>query len=60
MTEAKKFDLLVIGELCVDLILTGSNLVPDFGQAEKLVEDANLVMGSSSAIMASPPAGRPL
>ena len=48
----KTIDLLVIGELNVDLILTGSDLVPRFGQAEQLVEDATLALGSSSAIMA--------
>jgi sugar/nucleoside kinase (ribokinase family) len=48
----KKYDLLVIGELCVDLILTGTDLVPRFGQVEQLVDDATLALGSSSAIMA--------
>ena len=46
------YDILVIGELNVDLILTGEDLQPDFGQAEKLVEDATLALGSSSAIFA--------
>ncbi len=49
---AKKFDLLVIGELNVDLILAGSDLMPRFGQAEQLLEDAVLALGSSSAILA--------
>ena len=48
----KNIDLLVIGELNVDLILTGTDLVPRFGQAEQLVEDAVLALGSSSAILA--------
>lgn len=45
------FDLVVVGELNVDLILTG-NVVPAFGQVEQLVDDAALVLGSSSAIFA--------
>jgi sugar/nucleoside kinase (ribokinase family) len=46
------YDLLVIGEINPDLVLCGGDLVPAFGQAEKLVEGATLTIGSSSAIMA--------
>ncbi len=46
------YDILVIGELNVDLILTGEDVTPEFGQVEKLVEDAILALGSSSAIFA--------
>jgi sugar/nucleoside kinase (ribokinase family) len=46
------FDLLVVGEINPDLILRGPDLVPAFGQAEKLVQAATLTIGSSSAIMA--------
>ena len=45
-------DLLVVGEINPDLILGGSDLMPTFGQAEKLVEGAVLTIGSSSAIVA--------
>lgn len=45
------FDLLVLGELNADLLLYG-DVVPSFGQAEQLVEDAELTVGSSSAIFA--------
>lgn len=48
----KDFDLLVIGEINPDLILSGSDIVPVFGQVEKLVENARLTIGSSSVIMA--------
>lgn len=48
----KAFDLLVIGEINPDLILRGKDIVPEFGQAEKLVEHAELTMGSSSVITA--------
>lgn len=45
-------DLLVIGEINPDLILRGEDVTPAFGQAEKLVEDALLTIGSSSVITA--------
>jgi len=45
------FDILVAGEINPDLILSG-NVIPEFGQAEKLVDSATLAIGSSSAIFA--------
>ncbi len=45
-------DLLVVGECNPDLILSGGDLVPAFGQVEKIVGDARLQIGSSAAIMA--------
>lgn len=45
------FDVLVAGEINPDLILRG-NIEPEFGQVEKLVESAELTIGSSSAIFA--------
>lgn len=45
------FDLLVAGEINPDLILSG-NVIPEFGQAEKLVDNATLAVGSSSVIFA--------
>ena len=45
------FDILVAGEINPDLILTG-DVVPVFGQVEKLVDSATLTVGSSSAIFA--------
>ncbi|HWQ47261.1 MAG TPA: carbohydrate kinase family protein [Longilinea sp.] len=47
----KRFDILVVGELNADIILNG-DVTPSFGQVEKLVSDASLVLGSSSAIFA--------
>lgn len=44
-------DLLVLGDANPDLILTG-DVEPVFGQTEKLVEDADLVVGGSGAITA--------
>jgi sugar/nucleoside kinase (ribokinase family) len=45
------FDILVAGELNPDLILAG-DVAPAFGQVEKLVDSADLTVGSSSAIFA--------
>ena len=45
------YDLLVAGEINPDLILSG-NVIPEFGQVEKLVDSAALTIGSSSAIFA--------
>lgn len=46
-----EFDILVIGEVNVDLVLTG-NATPVFGQAETLVDDASLTIGGSGTIFA--------
>ncbi len=46
-----QFDVLVLGEICVDIILSG-DVTPAFGQVEKLLDDAVLTAGSSSAIFA--------
>ena len=50
-SREKIFDVLVIGELNVDLLLYG-DVTPVFGQVEKLVDDAVMTVGSSSAIFA--------
>jgi len=47
----KSFDLIVVGELNPDLILSG-DVELAFGQVEELVTDATLTVGSSSAIFA--------
>lgn len=46
------FDLLVVGEINPDLVLSGPDVTPVFGQVEKLVEHATLTIGSSSVITA--------
>ena len=43
--------LLVVGDANPDLILRG-DVVPRFGQAEQLLDDADLVLGGSAAITA--------
>lgn len=48
----KKFDVLVVGELNIDLILDGIQSFPEVGK-EKLAEKMTLALGSSSAIFAS-------
>lgn len=48
----KSLDILTIGDLCVDMILSGNDVVPEFGQKEKLIEDYSLEMGGSCSIFA--------
>lgn len=45
------FDVVVAGEINPDLILTG-DVLPEFGQVEKLIDSYTLAIGSSSAIFA--------
>ncbi|HEY7259846.1 MAG TPA: sugar kinase, partial [Gaiellales bacterium] len=45
-------DLLSLGDCNPDLVLTGGDLVPAFGQREQLVDRAVLTIGGSAAIMA--------
>jgi len=46
------FDLLIIGEINPDILLRGADVVPVFGQVEKMVDAADLTIGSSSVITA--------
>ncbi len=46
-------DVLAICDMCVDLIFSGSDVVPEFGQKEKLVEDYLMELGGSNCIFAS-------
>jgi len=48
----KKYDVIVVGELNVDLILNGIESFPEIGK-EKIADKMNLTLGSSSAIFAS-------
>jgi sugar/nucleoside kinase (ribokinase family) len=45
-------DLLVLGDCNPDLILRGGAVEPAFGQAERLIDAADLTIGGSGAIMA--------
>ncbi len=46
------YDVITFGDTCVDLIMTGQDVTPQFGQVEKLVEDYSLEMGGSCTIFA--------
>ncbi len=48
----KSIDLLAIGDLCADLVLSGKDVTPEFGQKEKLVDGYILEMGGSTPILA--------
>ncbi len=52
MNNHKAFDVLTFGDLCVDLIISGEDVTPRFGQVEKLVGDYTLEMGGSCSIFA--------
>src|SRR5689334_11596657 len=49
---AGDLDLLVLGDANPDLVLHGGDVVPAFGQAEHLVDDARMTIGGSGAILA--------
>lgn len=51
--SSKPFDVVVFGDTCVDLILRDDDVVPQFGQVEKLVADYDLEMGGSCCIFAT-------
>lgn len=48
----QQFDIVVVGELNVDLVVAGAPDDLRFGQAEQLVDAATLALGSSGAITA--------
>ena len=45
-------DLLVLGDCNPDLVLSGADVRPRFGQQERLVDEARLTIGGSGAILA--------
>ncbi|MBO0803188.1 MAG: carbohydrate kinase family protein [Nocardiopsaceae bacterium] len=47
------FDLVVVGDCNADLLVSGGDVVPSFGQAERLVDDATLTIGGSGGIVAA-------
>ncbi len=49
---ASACEMLVVGDVCVDLILVG-DVRPRFGQVEQIVDDCSLELGGSGAIFAS-------
>ncbi|MGH3171168.1 MAG: carbohydrate kinase family protein, partial [Trebonia sp.] len=47
------FDLVVLGDCNADLLLSGGDVTPAFGQEERLVGQANLTIGGSGGIFAA-------
>ena len=52
MPAQRQYDVITFGDMCVDLIMTGDDVVPRFGQVEKLVDDYVVEMGGSCCIFA--------
>ena len=54
MTDAptRETDVYVIGDINPDILVMGGDVVPEFGQVEKLVGTIRLTVGGSSAITA--------
>jgi sugar/nucleoside kinase (ribokinase family) len=50
--ESEGLDLLVLGDVNPDVIVSDPGLQPQFGQVEQLVDNASLVLGGSAAITA--------
>jgi sugar/nucleoside kinase (ribokinase family) len=48
-----ELDLLVLGDVNPDVIVSAPDLEPRFGQAEQVVDQASLVLGGSAAITAA-------
>ena len=47
-----KYDIITIGDMCVDLIMDLGEVVPQFGQVEQWVPDYFMEMGGSACIFA--------
>lgn len=50
--QSRAFDILVVGELNPDLVISDENPVPMFGEIERVVRWIGMTVGSSSAIFA--------
>jgi sugar/nucleoside kinase (ribokinase family) len=50
--DQRDIDLLVIGDCCPDIVLSGDRVRPSFGQAETLVAGCQVTIGGSGAITA--------
>ena len=46
------WDLLVVGELNADVVVSGGDVEPAFGEVERIVDGARLTLGGSGAILA--------
>lgn len=47
-----EYDIITLGDLGVDLIMSGGDIMPRFGQAEQLVDSYELEMGGSCSLFA--------
>lgn len=47
------YDILVFGDTCVDLLMRGGDVTPQFGQVEKLVDGYQLELGGSCCLFAA-------
>lgn len=52
MAHPKAYDIVTFGDMCVDLLVSGGDIVPRFGQVEQLVGGYTLEMGGSTCIFA--------
>jgi ribokinase len=52
MAMHSTFDVITFSDMCVDLIISGKDVLPQFGQVEKLVDDYSLEIGGSCNIFA--------
>jgi sugar/nucleoside kinase (ribokinase family) len=52
LSATRPYDVITFGDMCVDLIVSGADVTPRFGQVEKLVEDYGVEMGGSSCLFA--------
>jgi ribokinase len=48
----KRYDVITFGDMCVDLIVSGGDIVPRFGQVEQLIGDYTVEMGGSCCLFA--------
>jgi sugar/nucleoside kinase (ribokinase family) len=49
----KKYDIFTVFDTCVDFLISGDDVVPEFGQKEKMVGDYTIELGGSNVIFAS-------
>lgn len=52
LKSSPSHDVVTFGDLCVDLVVSGPDVSPEFGQVEKIVEDYSLEMGGSCSLFA--------
>jgi sugar/nucleoside kinase (ribokinase family) len=52
MCDEKGYDVITFGDLCVDLVVSGGDIIPRFGQVEQIVDRYEIEMGGSCSIFA--------